>query len=185
VGSLSASPLGELVADAVAKAREPNEVRLMDHASDAVLGRIDALFANENSVGKPMELGKLEAARAEAERRGKEHIPPGYRDKNKTKGDPAGDYIVWRQLMDEAKTRKLPVVFVTDDTKEDWYQREHGQTLGARRRPSGLEGPQQGVRLGRHEQMVGGRMGGSCPRRPVIDPCRLGGRCSVPRSEWA
>ena len=34
--------------------------------------------------------------------------------------------------MNEAKDRKLPVVFVTDDKKEDWYRREHGLTLGAR-----------------------------------------------------
>ena len=33
----------------------------------------------------------------------------------------------------EAKERKLPVVFITDDTKEDWYQKYNGRTLGARR----------------------------------------------------
>jgi hypothetical protein len=125
--------LGSLVADAVAKAGELNEVRLKDHSADTVLDRVDALFAKENSVGEPMKPEELEAARVEAERRGRDKIPPGYRDKNKNKGDPAGDYIVWRQLMDEAKKQKRTVVFVTDDTKEDWYQREQGQTLGARR----------------------------------------------------
>jgi hypothetical protein len=125
--------LGNLVQDVTVKARELNEVRLGEHASDAVLDRIDALFADEKSVGRPMEARELEDARAEAERRGREGIPPGYRDKNKVKGDPAGDYIIWRKVMDEAETRKLPVVFVTGDVKEDWYQREYGLTLGARR----------------------------------------------------
>jgi hypothetical protein len=123
--------LGELVADAVSKASELSEVRLKDHALDPVRDRIDVLF--DNRVGSPMEPGELEEARKEADRRGNDGIPPGYKDKDKTKGDPAGDYLVWRQLITEAKTRNLPVVFVTDDTKEDWYQREQGLTLGARR----------------------------------------------------
>jgi hypothetical protein len=119
-----------------------------DHASDPVLARIDALFANENSVGKPMEPKELEDARAEAERRGKEKIPPGYRDKNKTKGDPAGDYLVWRQLMTEARGRKpTAVMLITDDIKEDWYQREQGRTVGARRELRGEMTREAGVPL--------------------------------------
>jgi hypothetical protein len=35
--------------------------------------------------------------------------------------------------MTEAANRKLPMVFITDDTKEDWYQEFKGHTLGARR----------------------------------------------------
>ena len=35
--------------------------------------------------------------------------------------------------MTEAASRKLPVVFITDDSRsDDWYRREHGLTLGAR-----------------------------------------------------
>jgi PIN like domain len=56
--------------------------------------------------------------------------PPGYMDKSKS--DPSGDFIVWKQLIREAGVRKLPTVFVTDDRKEDWYWREHGLTIGAR-----------------------------------------------------
>jgi hypothetical protein len=72
----------------------------------------------------------LEAARKEGQRRVTDKIPPGYKDRDKS--DSTGDYIVWRQLMTEAANRKLPVIFVTDDTKEDWVRREHGLTLGAR-----------------------------------------------------
>jgi PIN like domain len=100
--------LGSLVQDVTVRARELNQVRLGEHASDAVLDRIDALFADEKSVGSPMEARELEDARAEAERRGREGIPPGYRDKNKVKGDPAGDYIIWRKVMDEAGPASSP-----------------------------------------------------------------------------
>jgi len=103
---------------------------MSDHASDAVRARLEALLGNR--VGEPMDAKELEDARKEAKRRGDAGIPPGYKDKNKNKGDPAGDYLIFKQLMNEAKERKLPVVFITDDHKEDWYRREHGLTLGAR-----------------------------------------------------
>jgi hypothetical protein len=76
--------------------------------------------------------GELEEARAEAARRAAKRIPPGYMDAGKAEGDPAGDYLIWRQLMTEAKTRRLPVVFITDDTKEDWYRTDQNIPLGAR-----------------------------------------------------
>jgi len=86
----------------------------------------------DNRVGGPMEQGELEEARREAARRGREKIPPGYKDADKDKGDPAGDYLIWRQLMTEATTRKLPVVFITDDIKPDWYRVDQEIRLGAR-----------------------------------------------------
>jgi hypothetical protein len=51
---------------------------------------------------------------------------------DKAKPDPTGDYLVWKQLMQEAGKRKRSTVLITDDRKEDWYRREHGLTLGAR-----------------------------------------------------
>ena len=56
--------------------------------------------------------------------------PPGYRDSGKA--DATGDYLIFRQLMNEAKECKLPVVFITDDEKTDWYRREHDIPLGPR-----------------------------------------------------
>ena len=120
--------LREVIGQEVIRAEKRNDVRLAGHATDAVLARIDALF--ETRVGGPMEPEELEEAKQEAKRRAEAGIPPGYKDR--AKADPTGDYLVWRQLMTEAKNRKVPVVLVTDDRKEDWYRREHGLTLGAR-----------------------------------------------------
>jgi rRNA-processing protein FCF1 len=121
--------MDERVGVEILKAGEFNEVSVHGHAYDSVLARIDVLF--ENRVGVPMEPKELEEAKQEAEKRVTAKIPPGYMDRRKV--DPTGDYLVWRQLLTEAADRKLPVVFITDDTKDDWYQREHGLTLGARR----------------------------------------------------
>jgi predicted nucleic-acid-binding protein len=55
-----------------------------------------------------------------------ENIPPGfidYKEKNKRPGlDKYGDYIIWFQILKEAKSKKKPFIFVTFDTKEDWYK---------------------------------------------------------------
>jgi hypothetical protein len=51
---------------------------------------------------------------------------------DKAKDDPSGDYIFWKQLLQEASTRKVPTVLITDDRKEDWYWRIHGKTIGPR-----------------------------------------------------
>jgi hypothetical protein len=121
--------MDERVGVEILKAGEFNEVSLYGHASDSVLARVDVLF--EDRVGVPMEPKELEEAKQEAERRVIDKIPPGYMDRRKD--DPTGDYLVWRQLLTKAADKKLPVVLITDDTKDDWYQREHGLTLGARR----------------------------------------------------
>lgn len=54
------------------------------------------------------------------------NIPPGYvdyKDKFKRPGlDKYGDYIIWYQMLKEAKARKKSFIFVTFDTKDDWYK---------------------------------------------------------------
>jgi hypothetical protein len=112
----------------VTSAEGANEVHLDGRDSDEVLARLEVLF--DGRVGEPMAPDMLESARKEARRRVEQKIPPGYADKDKA--DPSGDYLVWVQLLQEAATRKLPVVLLTDDSKEDWVRREHGLTLGAR-----------------------------------------------------
>ena len=45
------------------------------------------------------------------------------RTRKKEGSQALGDYVLWRQLLDEAAKRKLPVLLVTNDQKEDWYRR--------------------------------------------------------------
>jgi hypothetical protein len=122
--------LQKLIQGEVTKAEKANEVRLKDRDVDKILARVEKLF--DNRVGSPMEPCKLEEARAEAEIRFSKQIPPGYKDAGKERGDPAGDYLIWRQLLAEAAGRKVPVVLVSDDVKDDWVRREQGVPLGAR-----------------------------------------------------
>jgi hypothetical protein len=117
------------VQDQVTSAEEANEVHLSHRDSDDVLTRLEALF-DGGRVGEPMPPDAFEAALKEAKRRLERRIPPGYSDREKA--DPFGDYLAWRQLLDEAAVRRVSVVLVTDDQKGDWMRREHGLAIGPR-----------------------------------------------------
>jgi hypothetical protein len=42
-----------------------------------------------------------------------------------------GDYIVWRQLLDQVRTVKATsLIFATDDSSDDWWWRHDGKTIG-------------------------------------------------------
>lgn len=61
----------------------------------------------------------------EGEFRYRNTIPPGYADSKRKEElgfGKYGDLIIWKQMLDLARERKTPVIFVTDDLKEDWFQ---------------------------------------------------------------
>lgn len=73
------------------------------------------------------------ALTAEGLRRAQDQIPPGYLDADKDKDEyAAGDFLVWEAATTEAIRRKVPLVVVTGDVKEDWWSRSRGDLMGAR-----------------------------------------------------
>lgn len=98
--------------------------------ADPVLDAVTMLLAEKvGPAYTPDEMTKVEA---EGMQRVKDQRPPGYADAKKEGSQALGDYVLWRQLLDEAVKRKLPVLLVTNDQKEDWYRRLHGITIGPR-----------------------------------------------------
>lgn len=100
---------------------------------DPILAELTELF--DGRVG---EAPPLATTRARVEDfktfRAPNLIPPGYKDAN-TKGTAqrgAGDYLLWAQLLDHAAKTGRPVLLVTDDVKDDWWDRPHGETAGPR-----------------------------------------------------
>lgn len=58
----------------------------------------------------------------EAELRYVQNIPPGYLDKGKTPfGNQYGDALIWFELKEHAKKTGKPIVFVSLETKPDWW----------------------------------------------------------------
>ena len=104
---------------------------------DPLLFKLDQIFAERILSGfsndRLVELGKEGQPRYSAK------IPPGYMDERKNEdGDlrKFGDFFVWKELLEHGKERKLPLIFVTGDEKEDWWQEVKGggtrRTLGPR-----------------------------------------------------
>jgi hypothetical protein len=101
-------------------------------ATDPVLERLESLLTGR--VGDAFDEAAFKQAVVDAMRRKEARIPPGYADVKK--GAPerqAGDYLIWRQLINEARLHGRPVLLVTNETKEDWVlEGTSNQILGPR-----------------------------------------------------
>jgi hypothetical protein len=83
-------------------------------------------------VGQPYDAERQTALLAEAQRRYDTRIPPGYLDAKKSGENAAGDFLLWSQVLDHAESNSQAIILVTDDTKEDWFWRVSGRTIGPR-----------------------------------------------------
>jgi hypothetical protein len=110
------------------------ETHLKRLTNDDLLDKIADLF--DQRVGEPFSDEDTKKLCSEAERRFAAKIPPGYKDQDKsTEGDPTrpyGDFFVWNQTLEMAAIKKSGVIFVTDDSKEDWWLSVGGKTIGPR-----------------------------------------------------
>ncbi|MHB1298653.1 MAG: PIN-like domain-containing protein [Gemmatimonadaceae bacterium] len=84
------------------------------------------------SVGDEIEQAMFAQRCTDAQTRIDAQQPPGYRDAKKPPPERYGDVLIWYELLDLADRSKRPVIFVTDDDKEDWWQIVGGQKLGPR-----------------------------------------------------
>jgi predicted nucleic acid-binding protein len=84
-------------------------------------------------VGAEFDSDEQAPVIAEAQRRGKERIPPGYMDVGKEGAGPTGDYVLWAQVLKESQRKHHDVLFVTSDNKEDWWRKDKDdESLGPR-----------------------------------------------------
>lgn len=107
-------------------------------SNDEIKQKISSVF--DERVGSPYSEEKLKEIISKGEHRYKQKIPPGFKDSSKS-GDGEvfiekcrkyGDLIVWMQVIDKSKESKKPIVLVTDDKKDDWWERFRGKTVGPR-----------------------------------------------------
>ena len=86
----------------------------------------------EGKVGKPYSDEELENIYQKAEKRFIYKKPPGYKDAKKSVPKSYGDVVLWFQLIDYAREQQKPIIFITDDDKEDWWLKYEGETLEPR-----------------------------------------------------
>jgi hypothetical protein len=124
--SPQALKLFDVIRNELDKGRKQHEALF---SRDPYFDRITKLVGTVSA--KPTE-DELQIMYAEAKARYARNTPPGYADKEK--GEPAayGDYIGWRQLITMAKAENRPLLLLTDDAKEDWWQIQAERTIGPR-----------------------------------------------------
>ena len=128
------NPLTEVIKDALQKATPIlQEVTSQYHkllSFDPLEETIAKLF--DSKVGEPYPKSELEKIYKKAADRFEQQIPPGYKDNGKKGDERYGDAVIWFQLLYYAKTQKKSMIFITDDSKEDWWLQHKGKTIGPR-----------------------------------------------------
>ena len=97
---------------------------------DVVKNRIVELY--DQKVGTDYNFDELLEIYAKGRTRYDNKIPPGYKDDTKDKWEMGvrhvfGDLIAWMQIMDYAKANDTDVIFVGEDLKEDWWEKDDGK----------------------------------------------------------
>ena len=100
-------------------------------SNDPIRDQLTELF--EGKLGTAFTQAALDAIYADGKKRYADKIPPGFMDeKDKQGNDIYGDLVIWKELIAKAKADDKPVIFVTDDNKDDWWFRFDGGTIGPR-----------------------------------------------------
>ncbi|MGX1196245.1 PIN-like domain-containing protein [Parvibaculum sp. MBR-TMA-1.3b-4.2] len=88
-----------------------------------IIGDMVGEEPNEEVLAKRIEEGA---------KRYDEKIPPGYMDAQKEGIEKYGDYFVWKEILEKAKSEESDVIFLSDDRKEDWVYKISGKDVGPR-----------------------------------------------------
>lgn len=97
---------------------------------DPILNQLLSIF--DGAVGDDFPDEDKKRIEEQAEQRKNDKIPPGYLDDGKDEDRPYGDYFLWLQVIEHAKAQACPVVLVTSERKEDWWEKISGKTTGPR-----------------------------------------------------
>jgi hypothetical protein len=142
------SEIAEEMRESVQKAFSVFEDKLVPYqkdlikvdGTDDIRSKITNLF--QGKIGEPftsqVELDKIYL---EGEQRYKIGCPPGFTDDDKEdyyvnglffKGI-YGDLIIWKQILKQVTSESLShVIFITDDSKPDWWRQDNGKPVANR-----------------------------------------------------
>ncbi len=85
-------------------------------------------------LGPKLSPEDLAAIYADGKVRYEREAPPGYKDRSKSTDELRyGDLVVWKSLLGYAKTQNVDVIFVTSDSKDDWFDTVLGRKSGPRK----------------------------------------------------
>lgn len=126
----------------LSEVEETFKVRNLNEEAMDVDQKIHNFF--DNKVGEPFSETQLEQIYTEGKKRYENEIPPGYKDLESKEGEVKlygnlavkqayGDLIIWKELLQKmSQEQTTSTLFITDDTKPDWYLESNQAELMAR-----------------------------------------------------
>lgn len=90
--------------------------------NDKVKEFVDLLH-NQGNIGKKIPFSKKLLLLQEGQIRYDNLIPPGFHDSAKVGEAKYGDLFVWKDIITIAKEKSTNIIFVCNDTKEDWWEK--------------------------------------------------------------
>lgn len=94
--------------------------------NDTILKQLTQLY--NNKVGDDYSIEEYKMIFKDGEKRYEQKTPPGFADlKEKKDQSPRhlyGDLIIWKQMIDKSKATNKDIVFISEDQKEDWYEKD-------------------------------------------------------------
>lgn len=99
--------------------------------NDPILDKVSRIF--NGFIGENFKDDEMGSLKEEAEKRKANKIPPGYLDDDKDGDRPYGDFFLWTQILKHSKDDNTPMIFVTSERKDDWWEKISGKTTGPRR----------------------------------------------------
>ena len=98
---------------------------------DKVKDFVDLLMAEER-IGEDILFSQKLLILKEGKVRFDNLIPPGYMDRDKAGIDKYGDLFVWKSILAIAKKRNVNIIFVCNDVKEDWWNKDNDVLINLR-----------------------------------------------------
>ena len=100
--------------------------------NDKVKEFVDLLL-NQGSIGQKIPFSKKILLLQEGQVRYDNLIPPGFHDSAKNGEAKYGDLFVWKDIITIAKEKNTNIIFVCNDTKEDWWEKNKDTPIDLRR----------------------------------------------------
>ena len=83
---------------------------------------------NFTQIGSAPPEETIASIKTEGKSRYERKIPPGFEDaKAKPEARIYGDLIIWKQMIEFANAEKKPIIFITNDQKQDWWEQKYGK----------------------------------------------------------
>ncbi|MEY8331333.1 PIN-like domain-containing protein [Lachnospiraceae bacterium 48-33] len=99
--------------------------------NDKVKEFIDLLH-NQGNIGEKIPFSQKLLLLQEGQIRYNNLIPPGFRDSAKIGEAKYGDLFVWKDIIAIAKEKNTNIIFVCNDTKEDWWEKNKDTPIDLR-----------------------------------------------------